>query len=104
MAKKPKKGDYYYSLTLEHELEDDEPLDKWEMTLPDEWFKAKFGFSGHDTGPFGLGAKGKLTRTLYWTANTTAAGFELHKLIMSKRRLKSMRGVKHSFQLMWEGE
>ena len=85
-----------YSITLRHTLKKGEPLDEWEMSLPDEWFKPKFGFDGSDIGPFGKNVKGRPQRTLFWVPKNVTITFELHKLIMSKRRLKSMRGVIHT--------
>ena len=49
--------------------------------VPDSMFAKKFGFDGHDFGPFGPGSKGKPKEyTLFWIPKTMKSALELMEL------------------------
>ena len=66
-----------------------------ENVVPDSMFVKKFGFGGHDFGPFGPGSKGKPKEySLFWSPKTLKSAMELMRL-GHKARLNMELSVTH---------
>lgn len=71
----------HYCVVLTKQFPDglEGPLEEWEMSLPDAWFKTrKFVFDGHGTG---LSEDGIVSRDLWWFPTGLKSAVELMELM-----------------------
>lgn len=99
MTKKESKRSPRFSVTALHLGDQLESLTQghfWAQAhVPDSMFVKKFGFDGHDFGPFGPGSKGKPKEySLFWSPKTLKSAMELMRL-GHKARLNMELSVTH---------